>query len=322
MSPTSRTISLLSQHLVILLDLVEPPWQRHPLLGSDIAEVARDILSACGVATLGDLTAIDPLTLLALAAVNPMPNLASEASDAAFWPAIQRAASEHIMRAVERTIVNLIVATCVVIVPHHESEDSTASSIQEPRTDTPRAEDSRSGADGAATDVESDPPDNGYSSLLAKAQDVLDAFYWRLADQPVRLETPSGQCIGQLTRRELPDTPLLARRVREVLRGLGCDLQTTMLDALELPVRTFNTCRRAGIKTLDALARKTPNELLDIRNFGVRSYREVHDGLRRCLAPWLDRVPLDVLVPDRVPGQDVSAMPIEHAMSDADGGVP
>lgn len=51
------------------------------------------------------------------------------------------------------------------------------------------------------------------------------------------------------------------------------------IEELDFSVRTFNCLKKEGISTLRALTQRTPEELLDIRNFGKRSLEEVTEKL-------------------------------------------
>jgi DNA-directed RNA polymerase subunit alpha len=60
------------------------------------------------------------------------------------------------------------------------------------------------------------------------------------------------------------------------------------IEELDFSVRTFNCLKKEGLHTLRSLVARTPEELLDIRNFGRRSLEEVMDkltGLGLELAP-------------------------------------
>jgi DNA-directed RNA polymerase subunit alpha len=51
------------------------------------------------------------------------------------------------------------------------------------------------------------------------------------------------------------------------------------IDDLDFSVRTYNCLKRQGIETLDELKNYTEDELMNIRNFGSKSYDEVKDKL-------------------------------------------
>lgn len=52
------------------------------------------------------------------------------------------------------------------------------------------------------------------------------------------------------------------------------------VDDLDFSVRTYNCLKRQGIETLDELRNYTEEELMNIRNFGQKSYDEVRDKLK------------------------------------------
>lgn len=51
------------------------------------------------------------------------------------------------------------------------------------------------------------------------------------------------------------------------------------IEELDFSVRTFNCLKKEGVNTLRALVQRTPEDLLDIRNFGKRSLEEVVEKL-------------------------------------------
>jgi len=63
------------------------------------------------------------------------------------------------------------------------------------------------------------------------------------------------------------------------------------VEQLDLSVRTMNCLRRGGIATVGELIGKKPKELLQLRNFGQKSFREIEDRLKEMglsLAPQVD----------------------------------
>ena len=52
------------------------------------------------------------------------------------------------------------------------------------------------------------------------------------------------------------------------------------IDDLELTVRSFNCLKRAGINTVQELIRKTPDEMLKVRNLGRKSSEEIDAKLK------------------------------------------
>ena len=51
------------------------------------------------------------------------------------------------------------------------------------------------------------------------------------------------------------------------------------IEGLQLSVRSYNCLKRAGIHTVRQLVEFSENDLLNIRNFGVKSIEEVKDKL-------------------------------------------
>ncbi len=56
-------------------------------------------------------------------------------------------------------------------------------------------------------------------------------------------------------------------------------VQTTMIEDLDLSVRSYNCLKRAGIQTVDELTQKTEEEMMRVRNLGKKSLKEVKDKL-------------------------------------------
>ena len=53
------------------------------------------------------------------------------------------------------------------------------------------------------------------------------------------------------------------------------------IDELELSVRSFNCLKRAGINTVEELIKKTPEEMMKVRNLGRKSFDEVQEKLKQ-----------------------------------------
>ena len=52
------------------------------------------------------------------------------------------------------------------------------------------------------------------------------------------------------------------------------------VEQLDLSVRTMNCLRRGGVATVGELISKKPKDLLQLRNFGQKSFREIEDKLK------------------------------------------
>jgi DNA-directed RNA polymerase subunit alpha len=52
------------------------------------------------------------------------------------------------------------------------------------------------------------------------------------------------------------------------------------IEELELSVRAYNCLKREGINTVDKLMEYSEDELMDIRNFGQKSFQEVKDKMK------------------------------------------
>ena len=73
------------------------------------------------------------------------------------------------------------------------------------------------------------------------------------------------------------------------------------VEELDLSSRTLNCLKRAGLNKVGEVMEKTKDELLDIRNFGEKSFSELYDKFRD-----MDILP-DHLDPDKVQSEDDEA---------------
>lgn len=56
-------------------------------------------------------------------------------------------------------------------------------------------------------------------------------------------------------------------------------VNTTMIEDLDLSVRSYNCLKRAGIQTVDELTQKTEDEMMHVKNLGKKSLKEVKDKM-------------------------------------------
>ena len=84
----------------------------------------------------------------------------------------------------------------------------------------------------------------------------------------------------------------------------------TPLDVLDLSTRTYNCLRRAGIHTVLNLASLTDEEILNIRQVGIKTLAEI----REKLDTYLDEHPM----PEQEPPLSEKAMLSEHEVSSGD----
>jgi RNA polymerase sigma factor (sigma-70 family) len=56
----------------------------------------------------------------------------------------------------------------------------------------------------------------------------------------------------------------------------------TSIDELDLSVRSYNICKRAGINTLGDLCGKTYTEMQKVRNLGKKSLQEIENKMNEC----------------------------------------
>jgi DNA-directed RNA polymerase alpha subunit len=73
-----------------------------------------------------------------------------------------------------------------------------------------------------------------------------------------------------------------------------------IVEELELSSRTLNCLKRAGLNKVGEVMEKSREELLEIRNFGEKSYTELYDKFRE-----LDILP-DHMDPDKIGSGEVN----------------
>lgn len=92
-------------------------------------------------------------------------------------------------------------------------------------------------------------------------------------------------------RKELSDNEVLRNQVNYLqseldrIRGISelqreeadkkRSIMETSIDTLDLSIRTYSCCKRAGINTIGDLSMKTYNDMLKIRNMGRKSLQEI-----------------------------------------------
>jgi len=81
------------------------------------------------------------------------------------------------------------------------------------------------------------------------------------------------------------------------------------VEQLDLSVRTMNCLRRSGIATVGELIGKKPKELLQLRNFGQKSFREIEDRLKEMGLSLAPQAELKKEM-EEVPQQEESAEPM------------
>jgi DNA-directed RNA polymerase subunit alpha len=57
------------------------------------------------------------------------------------------------------------------------------------------------------------------------------------------------------------------------------EIQSKMIEDLELSVRSYNCLKRAGISTVEELCQKTEYEMQHVRNLGKKSLKEIKDKI-------------------------------------------
>ncbi len=84
----------------------------------------------------------------------------------------------------------------------------------------------------------------------------------------------------------MPWMPWHAEEERDFAKGT-LDYQTAAqnipIERLDITVRLFNRLRYSGIKTIGDILLKTPDEVKDIRNLGIKQYRELLGKLESIL---------------------------------------
>ena len=81
-----------------------------------------------------------------------------------------------------------------------------------------------------------------------------------------------------LYEKSMPNTLSWEEKLK-VVKEAGFDYLEMSIDELELSVRSYNCLKRASIHSVRQLVEFSENDLLNIRNFGVKSIEEVKDKL-------------------------------------------
>ena len=67
----------------------------------------------------------------------------------------------------------------------------------------------------------------------------------------------------------------------------GGQCLSTSVEDLNLSVRSYNSLKRAGLNTLEDLAKKTEKEMIKMRNLGTKSFEEIKSKLEELGIPFL-----------------------------------
>ena len=102
--------------------------------------------------------------------------------------------------------------------------------------------------------------------------------------------TMSAREVVSLSAKIIQDHTQLFVDLVESMKGLNIltagkeDLQQKVLDTtieeMELSVRSYNCLKRAGINTVEDLTQKTKEDMLKVRNLGLKSLEEVINKLK------------------------------------------
>lgn len=262
------SVSLLSQRAVDFLDLIAPQWQSLELQRQATTRLeSLQALVNCNLSTLGNLSTVTPLVLLAFGAKIASP----PAEGTPFW--------EHLLQQ-ERDAIRPLLQTLLIEQINtalSRPQKSALHQLNEIETNSTEGE-------------------TGYSSLLIQPAEVIDQ--WAYPDSITIVNWPLiGKRQVNFAVGEIRATPLLAKLVRDALRAAGYNLSAMALNILPLSTRTFNACFRSGDTTLEALTSQTPEQLMTHRNFGMGALQEVLHALRDYLLPRLESVAAETLVP-------------------------
>ena len=79
---------------------------------------------------------------------------------------------------------------------------------------------------------------------------------------------------------DLSDAASRAEVMSAKKEDVRVNVEVMSIDELELSVRSYNCLKRAGINTVAELIKKTPDEMMKVRNLGRKSLEEVLEKLK------------------------------------------
>lgn len=271
-SPVNQVTSPASDGRAVTISLLSDACIR--LLDELAPDWRQRKMSLLGQCTLEHLEAVTPLELLALAATAERDVSEPPSAPRAFWAEVVMLARAMLRPVLAETLAPFVVNYSALTAPIVDGIPALRES----------------------SDDGKDIAEAKYSALFVDPQQIVNYLYKSKHEYPLWFER----------------TPLLAGKAQDALRVAGCDLRTLPISQLGLSIRTYNCCARADDDSLADLARRTIANLLERRNFGIKSFTETSTALCSYLAPWLSQLPPDALeLPPEVETPAEPALPYE-----------
>lgn len=292
-------LSLLPPRCVGALEVVTHDWRPFPLTSAAPDRQILKTATAIGLRTLGDLWKPSLLSILAL--VTPLD--AASLKSRGFWAATYEVARASLTEVAETTLFELL--RRAVPEPSFGQEHALSHSSH-PATHQRTEDNLTAGGDGP-------------SALFFSDDDIINSLpsFGLVSHQAIIAYTPVGQRMVPTRGVILGRLPLLSLPVRAALQAIGCPLASSSLTSLLLTTRTENALQRLGAIDVMDLVYHTPEDLLGLRQFGHKAFREVLMQLRAYLEPWLSQLSLDLLAPVAPPSENVA----DDANNDTQPGV-
>jgi carbon monoxide dehydrogenase subunit G len=126
------------------------------------------------------------------------------------------------------------------------------------------------------------PAQFGRGVMAEVSGKIIQQFANNLAAQLAGTSAAGGQVSGngaQTSTAGSADTPRPGQVPSPDAEAATAGAAALSIEELHLPVRAFNSLRRAGIHTLGDLSARSEDELLAIENLGPQSVREIRDKL-------------------------------------------
>lgn len=283
-------ISILPKPLIELCNLVSFDYSSVPFPQTATTGKSQALLNDLGWGRVGDLARVSPLMLLSL--VEELRSFTSQAND--IWQdalSFAQSLTAPVLQSVMAPALAMAFSSSVAHFSDPEARISnTAQSAQ-------------------------------YSSFLFEPSDVITACgYGQVFVSPYTytIWTPEGTSSVDARAYSPQNAPLLSTALQRALATAGCDFSISLARALPLNIRTLRTCNKSGVEALADLVSRTPEQLFEYRNFGPGAYRDVISPLREYLAPWLAKLPVDVLLGGEAPSAEQSSAPGGHTAESAD----
>ena len=117
------------------------------------------------------------------------------------------------------------------------------------------------------------------SQLAAVLGKIADGLKAKQASTAKEAQEALGEAKYTQARALLDNVDALQAGINELLEAaITCHAEGILdidIDDLELSIRSYNCLKRAGIKTVQELISRNPEDLRGVRNLGQKSYEEI-----------------------------------------------